>query len=390
VVGYFPGWGQTYSQPFNVKTLILNRSAKLLDQINYSQGSIAGGRCSLANRKSDLETVYTGENSVNGKPDNPSSSFRGYFHQLKELKRRYPHLKILISLEGAPSGFIEGAKPENRHAFVASCIDIFLRGHFAPGINEPGVFDGIDIDWESPQQNEAANFLALVAEFRRQMDALRPGLRLSIAVGDTPLMLPGSDFAALSRLVDQFGIMNYDYTGPWSPTTGFIAPLYSDPSDPRHSNSIRRSIANYHALGVPFRKMLMGVPFYGYGWTAVDTTHDGLFQKGTGIREDKPYHYIRALSTFSTVHRDPHSQAPWLFDGQTFWTYEDPVSIRYKVSYAADHRLAGIMIWELSGDTTDAELLRVAHRSLRKPMSSAVFEETAEESEPTPSSAPAN
>jgi hypothetical protein len=42
------------------------------------------------------------------------------------------------------------------------------------------------------------------------------------------------------------------------------------------------------------------------------------------------------------------------------------------------------MIWELSGDTTDAELLRVAHRSLKKPMNAGAFEKTAEESEPTP------
>ena len=202
VVGYFPGWGQSYAEPFYVKSMIANHSAKLLDQINYSQGSVAGGHCSVANRKNDLDTVYTRANSVNGRPDNPHSPFRGYFHQLKELKLRYPHLKILISLEGAPAGFMEGAKPENRRAFVASCVDTFLRGRFAPGINEPGVFDGFDIDWESPQQNDAADFLALVAEFRRQMDALRPGLRLSIAVGDAPQMLPGTDFAALSSLVD--------------------------------------------------------------------------------------------------------------------------------------------------------------------------------------------
>jgi hypothetical protein len=38
------------------------------------------------------------------------------------------------------------------------------------------------------------------------------------------------------------------------------------------------------------------------------------------------------------------------------------------------------MIWELSGDTADAELLRVAHRSLRRPMDISDAEETAAES----------
>ena len=184
--------------------------------------------------------------------------------------------------------------------------------------------------------------------------------------------------------------MNYDYTGPWSPTTGFIAPLYSNPEDPGHSNSIERSIANYQALGVPLRKMLMGLPFYGYSWNTVNDVNDGLFQSGKGGHGDKPYHYIRALAASSSVHRDPRSQAPWLFDGQIFWTYEDPVSIRYKVSYAAHQRLAGIMIWELSGDTADAELLRVAHRSLRRPMVISDVEEAATESLPASSTSPLN
>ncbi len=136
--------------------------------------------------------------------------------------------------------------------------------------------------------------------------------------------------------------------------------------------------------------MLMGLPFYGYSWTTVNDANDGLFQRGKGVHDDKPYHYIRALAAFSSVHRDPHTQAPWLFDGQIFWTYEDPVSIRYKVSYAAHQRLAGIMIWELSGDTEDAELLRVAHHSLRSPMATSAFEEAATESAPASSTTPLN
>src|SRR6201993_1343339 len=183
LVGYFPQWGLYYDQPYYVKQLVDNGSAALLDQINYAQGFVSGGKCSVADPRADLNNAYTAQNSVSGRADHPASPFRGYFHQLKELKKRYPHLKILISLEGNPAGFAEDAKPENRRAFVASCIDTFIRGHFADGIHEPGIFDGFDIDWESPHKEDAANFQALLEEFRRQMRAVRPGLRLSIAVG---------------------------------------------------------------------------------------------------------------------------------------------------------------------------------------------------------------
>jgi chitinase len=373
LVGYFPGWGLSYDQPYYVKDLVTNHGAELLDQINYAQASVAGGRCSVADPKSDLNMAYTRQNSVSGKADG-ASPFRGYFHQLKELKHRYPQLKILVSLEGSPRYFAEGAKPENRHAFVASCVDTFLRGHFAPGIAEPRIFDGFDIDWESPQEEDAANLLGLLQEFRRQMDAVRPGLRLSIAVGNTPQMLPGTDFAALAPLVDQVGVMNYDYTGPWSPITGFLAPLFSNPDAPHRGNSIERSIASYKAAGVPPEKLLMGLPFYGYSWTGVGKTDNGLFQAGKGVRGDRPYRYLRTLSAPFSSYRDPRSQAPWLFDGQTFWTYEDPVSVRYKVSYAALQHLGGVMIWELSDDTADAELLNTAYRSLLDPIPGSAFE----------------
>jgi len=367
LVGYFPQWGLYYEQPYYVKHLVDNGSAALLDQINYAQGFVKDGRCSVADPKADLNTTYTAENSVSGEADESASAFRGYFHQLKELKKLYPRLKILISLEGAAAGFAHDAQPENRRAFVASCVDTFIRGNFASGVHEPGIFDGFDIDWEYPREEDAANYRALLEEFRRQMRAVRPGLRLSIAVGHSPHMMGGVDFAAIASLVDQVGVMNYDYTGPWAKTTGFLAPLFSDPGDPRHSNSIEKNISDYEAAGVPAEKLLMGVPFYGYSWTEVEATNNGLFQPGRGVHTDEPYRYIRTLVASSPVYRDPHSHAPWLYDGKTFWTYEDAVSVRYKASFAANRHLGGVMIWELSEDTNDAVLLNTAHSALRFP-----------------------
>ena len=379
LVGYFPQWGLYYDQPYSVKQLVDNGSAALLDQINYAQGFVSGGRCSVADPRADLETTYGSANSVSGKADNPALPFRGYFHQLKELKKRDPHLKILISLEGNPAGFAEDAKPENRKAFVASCVNTFLRGHFAPGIHEPGVFDGFDIDWEYPRAEDAENFRALLEEFRRQMRAVRPGLRLSIAVGHSPRMLPDVDFATIASLVDEVGVMNYDYTGPWSKTTGFLAPLFSNSADPRHSNSIEKNMAEYEAAGVPAGKLLMGVPFYGYSWTAVGKENNGLFQAGRAVHGDQPYRYIRTLTASSAVYRDARSRAPWLFDGETFWTYEDAESVHYKVSYAANEGLGGVMIWELSEDTSDALLLKSAHDALLHPLPASAFENEPQE-----------
>lgn len=373
VVGYFPQWGIYSAHPFYLESLVANGSIKRLDQINFANGFVTEGRCSLGDVHADLDIAFPAQNSVNGVADEPSAPFRGTFHQLKLLRQMYPRVKVLISLQGKASDFAFDAQPENRSAFVASCIDTFIRGEFTPNLHEPGLFDGFDVDWESPQAADAENFRELLLEFRRQMNAARRGLRLSIAVGQAPHMLPGTDFGAIAAVVDQIGVMNYDYAGPWSHTTGFLAPLFVHSGTPEQSDSIERSIAAYKKAGVPAKKLLMGLPFYGYGWTGVESEHNGLFQTGQGVHGDQPYSYIRSLGPTFANYRDERSKAPWRFDGQTFWTYEDPVSVRYKVSYASLQHLGGVMIWELSGDTPDSELLRAVYKTIHHPLKARVF-----------------
>jgi len=363
LVGYFPQWALYDEEPYLVKNLISpGGKAPLVDQVNYAQGFVTNGRCSVADPNADLNFTFTAQQSVNGIADSPSRPFRGHLHQLQLLKRKFPRLRILISLEGRASDFAQDAQPGNREAFVASCVDIFLKGHLAPGIEAPRLFDGIDLDWEFPREPDAANFQALLREFRRQMNAVRPGLKLTIAVGHTPRMYPGTDVATVASLVDQVGLMTYDFVGPWSETTGLLAPLSAPPEF--QGGTVTRSISSWHDAGVPTSKLLMGVPFYAYGWHQVPEDANGLFQEGTGIHGDRPYSYIRTLMEHSTVYRDPSSQAPWLFDGDAFWTYEDPVSVAHKASFAREQGLGGLMIWELGEDDGTSALLRAAHRAL--------------------------
>jgi chitinase len=368
MVAYFPQWGIRNQPQYLVKTMVQSGGVSRLDQINYSQGSVAGGRCSVADPDADLHYVFDAGDSVNGVADIAASNFHGNFHQLQELKRKYPRLKIVLSLEGRADAFAEGAQPQNREAFVSSCVDVFLRGHFAEGIDEPGIFDGFDIDWEYPKQEDGANYLALLTEFRRQMEAVRPGLLLTVAVGSSPKMYSGFDMATLSKLVDEVGLMTYDYAGPWSSETGLVAPLYLSEKDAHKEGSIDRSVAEYEAAGIPDSMLLVGLPFYGYGWHQVGGINHGLFQRGHAIRGDHPYWQIRSLSRKSIIYRKRTSRSPWLYDGDEFYTYDDPSSIRAKANYARQHHLGGLMVWELSGDTDDARLLKTAYLYLKGPV----------------------
>lgn len=363
LVGYFPQWGIYNDPQYLVKNLVSSGGRPLVDQINYAQGFVTNGHCSIADPNADLNISFTAAQSVNGKADLPNHPFRGNLHQLWLLKRKFPHLRLLISLEGKGADFSQDALPENRESFVRSCIDLFMKGNLAPGIHAAKLFDGIDVDWEYPHNTDAENFVALLREIRMQMDAVRPGLTLSIAAGHNPRLYEGTDMAEIGSLVDQVGLMMYDFVGPWSKTTGFLAPLLGISG--HRGGSVDGSVSAYLEAGVPAKKILMGLPFYGYGWRQVLADDNGLFQEGQSIRGDRPYSYIESLVPKSTVYRDPDSAAPWLFDGDNFWTYEDPVSIRRKAGYTLERGLGGMMVWELGEDDSSAALLRAAHQALR-------------------------
>ena len=358
VVGYFPQWG-VYEHRFLPRDLIRSGAIRLLTQLDYAQTIIQNNACAIADAQADTNFNFAAADSIDSVADVPSTALRGNLHQMQLLHARYPQVRLLISIEGKQSLFEEAAKPENRVAFVRSCLTKYVEGHLAPGMELGRVFSGVDVDWEYPNADHAQDFYALLAEFRRQMDALRPGLTLSIASSANAKSIGPIDWRRVAASVDQIGVMTYDFEGPWSHTTGFVAPLRA--ADP-NAATVSTVIAAYLAAGVPPRKLLLGVPFYAYQWHNVgETGTHGLLAKGDPLRGNRNQSTAAALlaaTPNAKLYRDPVSLSPWIYDGDNFLTFDDAVSLRAKAQYADRQKLGGIMIWELSGDTVDVQLLR--------------------------------
>lgn len=358
IVGYFPQDG-IYNRRYLPIDLVKSGAIRALTQIDYAQGNIRDNACVIADPQADINFRFKAEDSIDGVADAPDAPLKGDFHQLQLLRKRYPKVRLLISLEGHRADFEEAAKPENRVSFVHSCVERFLEGHVAPGLEIGNVFEGIDVDWEYPDTDHAGDYLALLAEFRRQMDALQPGLTLSIASGAARKHIDPIDWKRVAQSVDQIGVMAYDFQGPWSHNTGFVAPLLSD--DPNRE-TVATIMETYLAAGVPSRKLLLGLPFYAYEWHNVpDNGNHGLHSQGDPVRGDLNQSSVTSLldeSPNAKLYRDPVSHAPWIYDGDHFMTFEDTASLKVKAQYARDHHLGGMMIWELSSDTNDAQLLR--------------------------------
>lgn len=357
VVGYFPQWG-VYNQWF-AGDLVHSGAAAQLTQLNYAQAFIRNNECVVADPMADMQLTYTEHNSVDGIADTAKDSLKGNFHQLQKLHTLYPQMRMVISLEGKAADFIAASQPAVRQTFVRSCIERFVQGHLASGVEAPGLFDGFDLDWEYPTSTDNQNFLALLQEFRKQLDAVRPGLTLAVAAGAGHQHVAAVDWQQAASFLDQVGVMTYDYNGPWDKQTGFVAPLRSsDPTDASASTAI----ADFVQHGVPRSKLLLGIPFYAYEWTDVPAgEHNGYGQAGTPVHDDLNYQTVVQLlasSPDAKVYRDPISKAPWVYDGKDFLTYDDAASLREKSRFVEEQKLAGVMIWELSGSDASGTMLR--------------------------------
>lgn len=400
VVGYFVQWG-IYGRNYQVKNIDTSGSAAKLTHINYAFGNVRNNRCEVGltipadpntgaggDAFADYTKAFQADQSVDGVADTWDQPLRGNWNQLKKLKARHPNVKVLISLGGWTwsRGFSSAARPENRQAFVASCIDAYIRGNLpvtdgAGGQGAAaGVFDGIDIDWEYPvacglacgTPEDRQNFTALLAEFRRQLDAVRPGLLLTVAVGAGIDKIRVTDPGQYHQYLDYINVMTYDFHGAWDPQTNHHSALFASPADPstgdqRYYNS-NDAIQAFLDRGVPASKLQLGIGFYGRGWTGVPNSNNGLYRSGSaapGTYEAGIEDYKVLRNRAGSSYIDQQARAHWKYDGNTFWSYDNPAIVAEKVNYAKVRGLGGVFFWEFSGDTSDGELATAIHNAIR-------------------------
>jgi chitinase len=381
-VGYFTQWG-IYDRGYLVKNVVDSGQIDHLTHLNYAFGNTnEQGQCFEANQAgvgdawADYQRRFTADQSVDGQADAYDQPLAGNFNQLKKLKAAHPDLKIMFSLGGWTwSKYLSNAAlPENRANYVKSCIDMFIKGNLPKIGGEPqggdgaaaGIFDGFDIDWEWPasegntgnvfRPEDKANYVALLEEFRKQLDAVGSGYELSIyGAADPDKIAAGFDVPNLMKSVDFVNVQGYDLNGAWDATTNHQAQIHSPDADPNPKKwSADLAIQSWKDAGAPADKLVLGLPAFGRGWTGVPNTDNGLYQTSTGAAPGK---YEAGIDDYKlvkdkpgTVYRDEDNMAVWKYDGSNFWSYDDADMIRKKMAWVAEQGLGGSMIWSLDGD----------------------------------------
>jgi chitinase len=175
------------------------------------------------------------------------------------------------------------------------------------------------------------------------------------------------------RHLDFATVQGYDFHGTWESTTNHQSATFVPAGQPILPDfTVQRAIDGWISRGAPRSKLVLGLPLYGRGWTGVTGGGDGLFQPAAGPAPatfDAGYEDYKRLAALPAagfgLYRDRRAGFAWLFDGTTFWTFDDPALMRQKTAYIKRKGLGGAMVWSLDGDDADGTLIDAIHRGLR-------------------------
>ncbi|MBW0460451.1 hypothetical protein O181_000166 [Austropuccinia psidii MF-1] len=277
--------------------------------------------------------------------------------------------------------------------------------------------DGLDLDWEYPnaqgigcnaiQKDDSANFLTFLNVLRSEVG---PKTRLSAAVSMRGFMSADGknalkDVSGFGKVLDFVTIMAYDtYVPSAFKVAGPNAPLFDTCSEPTQKFSVAQAIELWTHTGFPAKKLVLGFPAYAYGYTLNNselkpTTFSGnpnqsslFFQPAVGVAppagktagtaEGKDLcgnpnvaggqWLFRELIETGKLSKngqkgaggyeryyDSCTSTPLLFNPSTrhLISYDDTVSLQEKALFARKHGLAGLDMFDATGDTANSLLL---------------------------------
>ncbi|CAL5355217.1 unnamed protein product [Camellia sinensis] len=269
---------------------------------------------------------------------------------------RNPPVKTLLSIGGGgndPIVFSKMASNESTRAiFINSTIEVARKYGF----------DGVDLDWEFPENHTDMFHLALL--YKQWRKTLK---REAKAIKKTRLLLTSAVYYAskitllgkartypgntIRKYVDWVSPMCFDYHGSWERVTGEHSAL----DDPNNNISTTFGIQSWIQVGVPPKKLVMGLPLYGRTWTLQDPKVNGIGAPAVGPGPGGGVLVYSQILDFNTennatVKFDKQSSCFYSYAGGSWVGYDDVGSVKLKVRFALARSLGGYFFWALGQD----------------------------------------
>ena len=219
-------------------------------------------------------------------------------------------VKVLPSIGGGSSHPYYHAllKDDKRAMFINNLVSVVTKY----------TLDGIDVDLEGGDIDE--NYENFVVELAKALRLKNKMITAAIAVYYKDKL---SD-KALSQY-DFVNVMSYDRTGPWRPEKPGPHSTYAHAMEDLEYFGVQRAI--------PKEKIVLGVPFYGYGY-GPELTSPAISMN-----------YGQILARFPGAESSDELKMP---DGKILY-YNGIATIKQKTTLAKE-KASGIMIWQIKGD----------------------------------------
>lgn len=349
VYGFLPYW--------NVNDFILEKE---LTHLSYFGLNIAAnGEISIKDEDGNLDPGYRTLNEEK-------------FTELAEQMQNQGGKVELVLKQFNSADISAFLNNEKAHLTFFQSLDSLLLAYPVSGIN-------IDIEY-SGENSQALreNFVTFMRKLDWYLDTKYKDVQISVDVYASAASNSQSlwDIAAINPYIDYVVIMAYDFHQRSSSQAGPVAPLFSESENSKWNKDINQNLKLFLDQ-IPREKILLGIPFYGYGWQTDSNNPKANTFEDTGFTVSyKKAKELLAIADGKTSSEntwkgatqikksfDSDALSPYITykqDGE-FYTiyYEDSESISYKLEYARQLNLAGIAIWALGYEDNDRELWQV-------------------------------
>jgi chitinase len=131
---------------------------------------------------------------------------------------------------------------------------------------------------------------------------------------------------------------------------------------------------------IPAEKLLVGSPYYSRGWKGVTGGVNGMYANATGAATGSwdnpqspggqyPYFTLKTMENqngYVKYRDDTYAKTPWLYNASQgiVFSYEDTTSLGVRCDYINSNGYGGLIVWDISGDTSNYELTTLASQKL--------------------------
>lgn len=236
---------------------------------------------------------------------------------------------------------------------------------------------GINIDFETAGDTsieEQKQFTEFIQRLNSWLNDYDPKITLTIDV--YPSSIERTTLWNISDIhseLDYIVVMTYDFHRASSNNAGPISPLLSTGEQHKEKNIVYY-LAQFLKV-VPSEKILLGVPFYGYEWQTTEPFPRSFTFPRTGS--------TASLDRIQTLINDPSITIQYFWEDTTLSpflhfqkndkhyliSYENALSLKYKLDLVNESDLGGIAIWALGYEGQSRELWEVIRQQTKVPAS---------------------